>query len=138
MVDEKLGLKFNGYANSPSSEAFKTLRTNLLYSENARVIAVTSSLPSEGKTYTSFNIAQSFALINKSVILIDCDLRKGTVKRYLNTKKTLYGLSEGLTGQADDIIQHTDNPYLDVVVAGKFPPNPSELLSNEIFKNFIW
>ena len=61
MVDEKLGLKFNGYANSPSSEAFKTLRTNLLYSENARVIAVTSSLPSEGKTYTSFNIAQSFA-----------------------------------------------------------------------------
>ncbi len=137
MVDEKLGLKFNGYVNSPSSEAFKTLRTNLLYSENARVIAVTSSLPSEGKTYTSFNIAQSFALINKSVILIDCDLRKGTVKRYLNTKKTLYGLSEGLTGQADDIIQHTDNPYLDVVVAGKFPPNPSELLSNEIFKNFI-
>ena len=42
-----------------------------------------------------------------------------------------------MTGQADDIIQHTDNPYLDVVVAGKFPPNPSELLSNEIFKNFI-
>lgn len=137
MASEIIPLKLLNMKNSPSSEAFKTLRTNLLYSENARVITVTSSVPSEGKTYTSFNIALGFAQLNKKTILIDCDLRKGTVKRFLNCKKTLAGLSEGLTGQAKDIVFHTDNQYLDVIVAGKYPPNPSELLSNEVFKTFV-
>ena len=135
--NENVGLRSNSFTNTPSGEAFKTLRTNLLYSESARVITVTSSLPSEGKSYTSFNLALSFALIQKRTLLIDCDLRKGTIKRYISTKHPLAGLSEGLTGQADSIIQGTNNPYLDIVVAGKYPPNPSELLSNDTFKRFI-
>lgn len=137
MANEIIPLKILEQKNSPSREAFKTLRTNLLYSENAKVIAVSSSLPNEGKTYSSFNMALSFAQIGKRTLLIDCDLRKGAVKRYLNHKKTLVGLSEGLTGQANDIIYHTDNENLDVIVAGKYPPNPSELLSNEVFKTFL-
>lgn len=121
-----------------STESFKVLRTNLIYSEGVQVITMTSVLPNEGKTITSFNLAKSFAQINKRVLLIDADLRKGSLKRFFTVRHKVAGLwSEALSRQSGQIIEETTIPNLDVVFAGKIPPNPTELLSGEIFENII-
>lgn len=120
-----------------STESFKVLRTNLIYSEGVQVITMTSVLPNEGKTITSFNLAKSFAQINKRVLLIDADLRKGSLKRFFTVRHKVAGLSEALSRQSGQIIEETTIPNLDIVFAGKIPPNPTELLSGEIFENII-
>lgn len=120
-----------------STESFKVLRTNLIYSEGVQVITMTSVLPNEGKTITSFNLAKSFAQINKRVLLVDADLRKGSLKRFFTVRHKVAGLSEALSRQSGQIIEETTIPNLDVVFAGKIPPNPTELLSGEIFENII-
>ena len=65
----------------PLSESFKSLRTNLLYTDGVKVITITSVLPEEGKTMTAFHLAESFSLMHKRVLLIDCDLRKGSIRK---------------------------------------------------------
>lgn len=121
----------------PLSESFKSLRTNLLYSDGVKVITITSALASEGKTMTACNLAESFSLMDKRVLLIDCDLRKGSIRKKFRLQEHAVGLSEALTKQASDIIYHTSRVNLDVIFAGKRPPNPTELLSNEIFEKMI-
>ncbi|MGG7214913.1 CpsD/CapB family tyrosine-protein kinase [Clostridium nigeriense] len=118
-------------------ESYNTLRTNLLYTENLKVITITSTLPDEGKTVSAFNLAKSFTEIGKKVLLIDGDLRKSSLKKYLSVKGVVPGLSEALTKQASDIINSTNIKNLDVIFSGKTPPNPSELLSSKIFGAFI-
>lgn len=120
-----------------SIEAFKMLRTNLIYSEGLQVIAITSTLPNEGKTVASYNLACSFAQMDKRVLLIDCDLRKGSLRKFFVPHKKIIGLSEALTGQSGQIIEETTVPNLDVVFSGKIPPNPTELLSSEMFEAII-
>ena len=123
----------------PLSESFKSLRTNLLYSDGVQVITITSSLANEGKTMTSFNLADSFSLMDKRVLLIDCDLRKGSIRRNFAIPRNLIGLSEALSGQANlsEVIYHTTRVNLDVIFSGKIPPNPTELLSNETFVEML-
>ena len=118
-------------------EAYKNLRTNLLYTENLKVIMLTSTIPNEGKTVSAYHLAESFAEIGKKVLLIDCDLRGSFLKKYLVVKGEVEGLSEMLTNQASKIINETNIENLDVVLSGKIPPNPSELLSSNLFKFFI-
>lgn len=118
-------------------ESYNSLRTNLLYTENLKVITITSTLPNEGKTVSSFNLAKSFTEIGKKVLLIDGDLRKSSLKKYLSVKGVVAGLSEALTNQSNDIINSTNIKNLDVIFSGKTPPNPSELLSSKIFEAFI-
>lgn len=137
MENEILGLRNLGPKNILISESFKSLRTNLIYSENVKVITVTSSLPSEGKTFNAFNLALSFAMMDKRVLLIDCDLRKGSLKRYFTFKHSLNGLSEALTGQSGEILHETAYPNLSVILSGKVPPNPSELLSSTMFESIL-
>lgn len=136
MEQELVGIRYNTMATA-STESYKVLRTNLIYSEGVQVITMTSTLPNEGKTLTSFNLAKSFAQINKRVLLIDADLRKGSLKRYFVVKHRVAGLSEALSRQSGQIIEETIIPNLDVVFAGKIPPNPTELLSGDIFENII-
>lgn len=123
----------------PFSESLKSLRTNLLYSDGVQVITLTSTVSDEGKTTISFNLADSFSLMEKRVLLIDCDLRKGSVRRHFALPRNLLGVSEVLSGQANltDVIYHTNRMSLDVIFAGKIPPNPTELLSNDIFGEMI-
>lgn len=120
---------------SAMAEAFRSLRTNLLFASRdgtPKVLALTSALPEEGKSSTCINLATAFAQSNKRVLLIDADLRKPTMHKRLKLDNSI-GLSNFLTGQADTkaAIQETMIKGVSAITAGPLSPNPAELLSSE-------
>ncbi len=123
-------------------ETYKSIRTNIMFSmpkqDNAKVIAVTSSIPGEGKTTTAINLAITFAQTGAKILLIDCDLRRSRVHRYLQIEKK-DGVSNVVCGYTllENAIQQNIRPNLDCITAGENPPNPAELLQTEEFKNMI-
>ena len=127
--------------NFASREAYKRLRTNIMFSfaEEApcRIIGVTSSLRGEGKSVTAINTAYTMAQSGKKVLLIDADMRIPTVAKKLELPANTSGLSNLLVGvdKKDEIIQHIkflkNNVQLDILTAGELPPNPSELLGSK-------
>lgn len=116
-------------------EAYKTLRTNVSFSltgeEQSKIIVVTSSQQSEGKSITATNLAISYAQTDRKVVLIDCDLRRPKLARLLQLNNPI-GLSNILMTPdlRDSAIINTGLPNLDVILSGDIPPNPSELLSS--------
>ena len=129
-----------------ATEANKLLRTKLLFSfadeKTNHVIGISSSMTGEGKTITSINLAYSLAQLKKSVLLLDCDLRRPSIHKKLSINKTP-GLSEYLTGQHNksDIIKSysfkDSESSFDVITSGENPPNPTELLSSERMLNML-
>ncbi|MBP3808981.1 MAG: CpsD/CapB family tyrosine-protein kinase [Eubacterium sp.] len=122
------------------NESYKRVRTNISFSgDNIKAIAVTSSVPNEGKTEVCFNIARSFADDGKKVLFIDADIRKSVVIARYGVDKETKGLSHYLSGQAklDEIIYETNVNNLDTTFTGIKSPNPAELLGSEKFKNMI-
>jgi receptor protein-tyrosine kinase len=120
--------------NSSTAEAFRKLRTNLQFltvDNPPRVIVVTSSSPSEGKSTTSINIALALAEADHNVVLVDGDLRRPRLAKYLDVLGSV-GVSTVLSGAAplDEVLQQTKFPRLTVLAAGPTPPNPSELLGS--------
>lgn len=121
---------------SPIAESFHILRTNLVYflrGESNKTILVTSSTPGEGKSFTSINLATSFAQANSKTILVEFDLRNPN--RFINETfktKELVGISSYLINKAtlDEIIVPTEVSNLDLMLAGQIPPNPVELISS--------
>lgn len=116
------------------AEAFRRLRTNLRFLTIAgpsRSIVVTSSLPTEGKSTAAINLAIAMAEGNQRILLIDADLRRPSVHRYLGIEGAV-GLTTVLIGEAtaEDVIQPWGEGSLDVLPAGQIPPNPSELLDS--------
>ena len=120
---------------SPVSEAYRSLRTSLLYTgvdKNIKSILVSSAGPGEGKTTTVANMAITYANLGKKTLLIDTDLRRPVVHKILDLKKD-FGITNYLSGVEDDfssLIQKTDIENLSVVTSGIIPPNPSELLGS--------
>ena len=116
---------------SPRSESFRTLRTNVQFVmvDRRKSFVITSSLPGEGKTTTSTNLAITLAQLGNKVLLIDADLRRPRVSEYLSIEGAV-GLTDVLVGRAefDDVVQPWGEGNLDVLPAGQVPPNPSELL----------
>ena len=116
-------------------EAYKTLRTNVSFSltgeEASKIILVTSSLQSEGKSITATNIVISYAQTDRRVLLIDCDLRRPKMSRLLRISNPV-GLSNVLMDPflIGEALLSTGLPNLDVILSGDIPPNPSELLSS--------
>lgn len=123
------------YPRSPIAEAFHILRSNLVYylhGDQNKVILVTSSIPGEGKSFSSMNLATSFALANSKTVLVEFDLRNPSrFVEYMDVQDPV-GLSSYLINRAsiDDIITPTKGFSLDVIQAGKIPPNPIELISS--------
>ena len=120
--------------NSSIAEAFRKLRTNLQFltvDHPPRVIVVTSSSPSEGKSTTSINIALALAEAEHNVVLVDGDLRRPTVAKSLGVLGSV-GVSTVLSGGAplSEVLQSTAFTRLTVLASGPTPPNPSELLGS--------
>ena len=117
------------------NEAFKTLRANLSFCLSSREnhrIAVTSSLPGEGKSLVSINLAYVLAEAGNKVCLVDADMRSPKVHKYLRIKNDI-GLSNLLSGQSelDECLFKTKYGNLFVIKAGSLPPNPAELLNGK-------
>lgn len=113
-------------------ESINILRGSIQLNEsNLKIIAITSSLPNEGKSVVAFNLAKSLANLNKKVLYFDTDIRNSTVKSTYKINTSVVGLSEFLTNQnhADEIIYNTNDKFLDIIFSGARVPNPSELVS---------
>lgn len=124
-----------------TAEAFRKLRTNLQFlnvDNPPRVIVLTSSNPSEGKSTTAINIALALAEAEFSVALVDGDMRRPSVDKYLGLVGAV-GFSTVLSGGAtlDEALQATRFPRLSVLTAGTIPPNPSELLGSKAAKRVL-
>ncbi|MGA1835727.1 polysaccharide biosynthesis tyrosine autokinase [Herbiconiux sp. 11R-BC] len=126
---------------SPRAESFRTLRTNLQFlnvGDTERSFVITSSVPGEGKSTSAANLAIVMALSGQKVLIIDADLRKPKLGSYLGLEGGA-GLTDILVGRAqpNEVIQRWGETNLYVLLAGKIPPNPSELLGSKAMVNLI-
>jgi non-specific protein-tyrosine kinase len=132
---------------SARTEAFRTLRTNLQFlrpDSHPQVIVFTSALPGEGKTTSAINLAISLVQAGAKTILVEADLRRPKVPVYLEFSDLDEGLSELIGGQKKlttaslkSLIRKEENTGLKVLLSGKVPPNPSELLGSAKFDEVI-
>lgn len=134
---------------SPISEIFRTLRTNIQFmnvKKQLKSLLISSTLPGEGKSWVSSNLAVAFAQAGKKVILVDADMRKGTQYSIFGASP-IPGLSNYLSGigpnskeaslDLADYIQETEIENLYIMPAGNVPPNPSELLVSQQMKDLL-
>lgn len=128
---------------APIAEMFRLIRTNLQFmlpDKKSPVILITSTISGEGKTFIAVNLAMSFALMKKKVILIGLDIRNPMLDEYLQLPKdkgiTIF-LSDSNCQIKDIIHPSIIHPYLDVIMAGPIPPNPAELLMNSRLDELI-
>ena len=129
---------------SPKSmltESFRAIRTNLQFinnDEKSKIIAVSSTISGEGKTFVAINLGGIIAFTGKKVVVIDLDMRKPKIHLALSTKN-LEGMSEILSkkNKIEDCINKSSLNNLDFITAGTLPPNPSELIVSEVFDNTL-
>lgn len=121
---------------SSISENIRTIRTNLQFSsigKQVKTILVTSSIPGEGKSFISANLAVAFAQTDKKVLIVDCDMRKGRIHNIFKMKANK-GLSNLLIDNIEKEFKHyvvkSDIDNLYILTRGTVPPNPSELLNS--------
>ncbi len=125
------------------TEAFKSLRTNMCYTtkgEKCAVYGITSAYVQAGKSLVIANLAVSFAMMNKKVLLLDGDLRCPVQHKIFNVTNRIHGFSDVLAGICTyDDIELRDGGYknLSILTCGKLPPNPAELLASENMKKFL-
>jgi len=127
---------------SPVAEAYRSLRTSLMYSSagnQIKSILVSSPGPGEGKTTTIANLAITYANLGKKTLLMDTDLRRPVIHRAFNLSRDP-GITHYLSGATDDfnsLVKRTEIENLYIVSAGVIPPNPSELLGSERMMDLI-
>ena len=132
---------------SPVSETFRTLRTNIQFMNSnikLRTLLVTSTVPGEGKSWVTANLAVTFAQAGKRVVLIDADMRKGRLYTIFKVQPRP-GLSNYLSKYSDesnhldlnDYVVPTEVENLYIMPAGNVPPNPSELLVTRQMRNLL-
>ena len=138
------GIVVKADRNHQIDEIFRSMRTNIqfLLKENQKIIMFTSSMPGEGKTFNAANLAVSFALLGKKVILCGLDIRKPALGRLFNISEKNKGITNLLMlGQGsvtaasvqNVIVPSGVNDNLDLLLAGPVPPNPTELLARQSF-----
>lgn len=132
--------------NNQMEEVFRSLRTNLQFimSKGQKVILFTSSLSGEGKTFTAANLAVSFALLDKKVVLVGLDIRKPRLAEQFEIKDHHHGITNLLSmanPTAEDvekqILNSNVNDNLDILMAGPIPPNPTELIARPTLEMVI-
>ena len=127
---------------SSISEEIRTIKTNIQFmttDESIKTLLITSSIPSEGKSFISSNLACAFAQNNELVLLIDCDLRLGRLHKIfgLSNEKGLANLIVGKDLNCKNYLQETKINNLYVLSRGTLVPNPSELLNSEKMRNLV-
>jgi capsular exopolysaccharide synthesis family protein len=128
---------------SPAHEAYRLLRTAIMASESgpgikAKTWLITSSQPAEGKTTTAINVATSIAHLGRSVLIVDCDMRRPTAHKRLRADQEP-GLSNYLADEAEleDVIQKLDIPGLSFIPSGALPHNPGDMLGSQKMKEMV-
>ncbi len=124
------------------SEAFRNIRTNLEFfekkDERCRVIAISSTIAGEGKTFIALNIGAIFAMNDKKVMLLDLDLRKPRLHQAFNVSNDV-GITNILISNKTfkDCINKTEYDNYDFITSGPLPPNPAEIVLTKAFENLI-
>lgn len=127
-----MDIPVHNYPNSVFTESFRHIRTNLNYilrEPELKIIMITSTVSSEGKTFVAANLSAILSKGNKNIVLIDLDLRKPSLHKIFNLNND-NGISTYLIGESgiDQIIYESGIQNLDLIVAGPPPPNPAELI----------
>lgn len=125
---------------SIDAEAYRSLRSNIEYSsfdDEYRVIVVTSSVPEEGKSTTSGNLAIALAQSGNSVLLVDCDMRKPSIHKKFKISNAAGTAELLLRKKLFEEVANKYNENLTIITAGKIPPNPSEMLASRAMTAFI-
>ncbi len=141
-IATKNAMVVNANDNSAIGEMFRTMRNNLLFMTTERsnnIILVTSTLPKEGKTFISANLARSLSLMDKKTLLIGADLRNPQISSTVKIPKRDTGLSSYLAGRVQDhneLVERVE-PFFFVMQSGPIPPNPNELLSKELLHHLL-
>ena len=137
------GIVVQADKNTQMDEVFRSLRTNVQFmmAENEKFILFTSGTSGEGKTFLAANLAVSFAILGKKVMLVGCDIRKPALGRLFGTSNSKQGLTNLLRSEhvtAEHLHKETCDsgvhPNLDLLLSGPVPPNPTELLSRKTLK----
>lgn len=135
--------RYRETTSSAVKEAFQTLKTNVLFSSDARkrnLVLMTSAGPREGKSSTVINLARTIASAGEKVVIVDCDLRRPTVHEQAEVERD-HGLTNYLTAvpTADigSYLKPTSTPNLSVLTCGPIPPNPPELFGGERFPEVL-
>ena len=136
--------KTESTARGVVAEATRVIRSSLsfqLQTQKANVLLVTSTIKGEGKSFVSYNLAQSYAALGKKVIIVGADLRNPQMHKFLDQKRSNIGISTYLsdpTTTIDSLItKNNTQENLDFLPTGAIPPNPSELLMRPCLKVLI-
>lgn len=132
----------NANTNFSVVEAYKTLRTNMMFAAQnpgCKRVILTSTSPYEGKSTNCCNLGITLAQTNSKVLILDCDLRKPTINKFFKIKG-IPGLSELLAGMNDvnEVVQDTGYDKLKVICGGTIPPNPAELLGSAAMDELLY
>ncbi|MFM2293844.1 MAG: Tyrosine-protein kinase YwqD, partial [Verrucomicrobiota bacterium] len=141
VIPQNVGYLINEGAESPHAEAYRVLRTNLLFSrkdETLNTLAVVSAGAGEGKSTTIFNLATTFAQNGQRVIIVDSDLRRPSLHKILRVANNI-GLTNYLLKQntLEEVIQTTPVPTLDFMASGKLPSSSMGILSSSAMRDLI-
>lgn len=139
-VKNSAGIVVQANRNNQIDEIFRSMRTNIQFmlKENEKVVLFTSTTSGEGKTFLAANLAVSFALLGKKVVLCGLDIRKPALGRLFGVKDHAHGISQLLVKEhvtsedlAKTLCPSGIDEHLDLLMAGPTPPNPTELLARE-------
>jgi capsular exopolysaccharide synthesis family protein len=142
VIPQNVGSLLDEGDESPHAEAYRVLRTNILFAgrkdENQTTFSVVSGGAGEGKTTTMFNLAVVFAQMGDRILIVDSDLRRPSMHRYMNVSNNI-GLTNYLLGQVtiDKVIQTTELPSLHFIPSGKLPSSSMGILSSAKMKEFV-
>lgn len=137
---KKLTMDFPQINDYRMTEGLNQLKTNLAFcGKDIKVITIISSVPNEGKSSVTFDLARTLADSGKKILVVDADLRKSVMSSKYHIQGIDKGLSHYLTGQAEieDIIYETEMEGLYITMAGPLSPDPTSLIDSDLFGNYV-